>query len=152
MEAELVWTRATEVKWKHMAGLGSNSGSLFSGCVWSREWKSQENTSLWCLSNLVNGRGLRWGGLKACVHVMPLWVETPRRHGTQTRFGRLQQGKCYGRRLHETIRWEQDSTPASKRHQGKGDQAEKNKSLGQEAQKKNRVCVLAIVKVNSSVR
>lgn len=23
MEAELVWTRATEVKWKHMAGLGS---------------------------------------------------------------------------------------------------------------------------------
>lgn len=22
-EAELVWTRATEVKWKHMAGLGS---------------------------------------------------------------------------------------------------------------------------------
>lgn len=31
-----------------------------------------KNTSLLCVSNLVNGTGLCWGGFKAYVHVMPL--------------------------------------------------------------------------------
>lgn len=77
----------------------------------------------------------------------------PRRHRAQMRFGSPGEVKFCGRRLHETIRSGSKAAhqPVRVIKEGKGDPAEKNQSHGQGLRRKT-VWVLAVVKVNSSVR